>query len=288
MSKIVIIGSGPAGVSAALYTARAGIDTTVISKGGGALDKAEMIQNYYGFAEPVSGAELEAAGIEGAKKVGVRFVEAEAVGLGYEQSLVVSTTVGDYAADAVIIATGSPRVAPKIPGIAEYEGKGVSYCAVCDAFFYKGRNVAVLGSGEYALHEISSLLPVAASVALCTDGAEVTAVFPEGVKICTGKVAAVEGGERVSGIRFADDTQLPVDGIFIAYGTAGSAELARKIGAATERGRILVNEEMSTNIPGLYAAGDCTGGLLQVAKAVYDGAKAATGAIRFIRSSGNA
>lgn len=285
MKKIVIIGSGPAGVSAALYAARAGVDTTVITKGAGALEKAEKIQNYYGFAEPVTGAELEAAGIEGAKKVGAKFVETEAVGLGFEETLVVLTTAGDYAADSVIIATGTPRVAPKLPGIAEFEGKGVSYCAICDAFFYKDKNVVVLGSGEYALHEIGALLPVARSVTICTNGAEPTVAFPESVKVLIDKVKAVEGGERVERLLLEDGTEVAADGIFVAYGVAGSAELARKIGAEVDKNRIVVDENMATNIPGLYAAGDCTGGLLQVAKAVYEGAKAATEAIKAMRKA---
>ena len=102
MSNIVIIGSGPAGVSAALYAARAGVQTTVLTKGPGALDRAELIQNYYGFAEPITGAELERRGIEGAKAVGVEFVTTEAVGLTYTDKLTVETLAGDFPADAVI------------------------------------------------------------------------------------------------------------------------------------------------------------------------------------------
>ena len=121
MSNIVIIGSGPAGVSAALYTARAGVDTTVLTRGPGALDRAELIQNYYGFAAPISGAELERQGIEGAKAVGVKFVTTEAVGLTYTDKLTVETLDGDYPADAVILATGASRATPRIPGLAGLE-----------------------------------------------------------------------------------------------------------------------------------------------------------------------
>ena len=141
MAKVVIIGSGPAGVSAALYTARAGIDTTVLTRGPGALARAEGIENYYGVPGPVSGAELERRGIEGAKAVGVQFVEAEAVGLTFTDKLTVETLAGDYSADAVILATGVSRAAPPLPGLKNLEGHGVSYCATCDAFFYRGRDV---------------------------------------------------------------------------------------------------------------------------------------------------
>ena len=283
MSKIIIIGSGPAGVSAALYTARAGIETTVLTKGPGALDRAEKIQNYYGFAEPVSGAELERRGIEGAKAVGVRFITTEVVGLTYTDRLTVETLQGDYPADAVILATGAARAVPTIPGLPGLEGRGVSYCATCDAFFYRGREVAVLGNGEYALHEVQALLPVAGSVTLLTNGMPLTAVFPPEVTVCAQKVLAVLGEERVSGVQLADGTELPLAGVFVALGVAGSTALARKLGAEVDGNRIVTDEHMMTTIPGLYAAGDCTGGLLQVAKAVYEGALAGTEAAKALR-----
>ena len=243
MSNIVIIGSGPAGVSAALYAARAGVQTTVLTKGPGALDRAELIQNYYGFAEPITGAELERRGIEGAKAVGVEFVTTEAVGLTYTDKLTVETLAGDFPADAVILATGASRAAPRIPGLAGLEGHGVSYCATCDAFFYRGRDVAVR----------------------------------------TEVVEAIRGEERVTGVQLKDGGTLEVSGVFVALGVAGSTALARKLGAEVNGSRIVVDDHMQTSLPGLYAAGDCTGGLLQVAKAVYEGAVAGTEAAKALR-----
>lgn len=283
MGKIVIVGSGPAGCSAALYAARAGMETTVISKGIGALQKAEQIQNYYGFEEGITGAELYRRGVAGAQAVGTQFVTAEVVGLDYAATLVVQTTAGDYPADAVILATGTGRIAPKIAGLAEHEGRGVSYCATCDAFFYRGKTAAVLGTGEYALHEVQALLPLAGKVILCTNGEPLTAEFPAEVEICTEKLEAIEGEETVTALRLAGGGLLPADGLFVALGVAGSAALARKLGAPVEKGRIVVDEKMQTGIPGLFAAGDCTGGMLQVCKAVYEGALAATEAIKQIR-----
>ena len=288
MAKVVIIGSGPAGVSAALYTARAGIDTTVLTRGPGALARAEGIENYYGVPGPVSGAELERRGIEGAKAVGVQFVEAEAVGLTFTDKLTVETLSGDYPADAVILATGASRAAPPIPGLKALEGHGVGYCATCDAFFYRGKDVAVLGSGEYALHEASALLPLAKSVTLLTGGAPLTAEFPPEIALCTEKVEAILGEEagKVTGVRLAGGRELPLDGVFVALGVAGSTALARKMGAEVDGNRIVVDEHMMTTIPGLFAAGDCTGGLLQVAKAVYEGAVAGNEAAKALRKGG--
>ena len=288
MANVVIIGSGPAGVSAALYTARAGIDTTVLTKGSGALARAEGIENYYGVPGPVSGTELERRGIEGAKAVGVKFVEAEAVGLTFTDKLTVETLAGDWPADAVILATGASRAAPRIPGLAALEGHGVSYCATCDAFFYRGKEVAVLGSGEYALHEASALLPLAKSVTLLTGGAPLTAEFPPEIALCTEKVEAILGEEagKVTGVRLAGGRELPLDGVFVALGVAGSTALARKMGAEVDGNRIVVDEHMMTTVPGLFAAGDCTGGLLQVAKAVYEGAMAGNEAAKALRKGG--
>lgn len=283
MPNIVIIGSGPAGVSAALYAARAGVETTVLTKGPGALDRAELIQNYYGFAEPISGAELERRGIEGAKALGVQFVTTEAVGLTYMDKLTVETLAGDFPADAVILATGASRAAPHIPGLAGLEGHGVSYCATCDAFFYRGKDVAVLGSGEYALHEVQALLPVVKSVTLLTNGSPLTASFPPEVTVCPEKVNAILGEGRVSGVELNGGKTVALSGVFVALGVAGSTALARKLGAEVDRNRILVDEHMQTTLPGLYAAGDCTGGLLQVAKAVYEGALAGTEAAKALR-----
>lgn len=283
MAKVIIIGAGPAGISAALYTVRAGIETLVLSNGGGALKKAERIENFYGFPQPVSGEELMERGIEGARRLGVTFLEEEVVGIGFENSLTVSTTAGTHAADAVLLATGTSRLAPPIPGLKDFEGRGVSYCAVCDAFFYRGRDVAVLGSGEYALHEAMELSHVARSVTILTNGQTPGAAFPEQFSVITGEIAAVEGGGMLGGVRLKDGTLVQADGLFVAVGVAGSVALAKKIGAVTEGSAISVDENMATNVPGLYAAGDCTGGLLQISKAVYEGAKAGISIVKALK-----
>lgn len=283
MSNVIIVGGGPAGISAALYTVRAGLDTTIIYNGVGALAKAHAIENYYGFALPVSGEALAMSGLEQARRLGARIIQDEITGIGFDEQLTLTGAAGQYAADFVILATGSPRTAPRIPGLSEHEGKGVSYCAVCDAFFHRGKPVAVLGEGEYALHEVNTLLPVVRSVTLVTDGKTPSIQVPESVRLDTREIAAIESDDSGLRIRFTSGGVLSVSGIFVAYGVAGSAELARKVGALTEGNRILVDPTMATNIPGLYAAGDCTGGMLQVAKAVYEGALAGTAVVKAAR-----
>lgn len=281
--RAIIVGSGPAGVSAALYLARAGVSVTILSKDGGALLKADKIENYYGFAEPISGKELYEQGLANAKRLGCTVKEEEVIGVSFLNTLAVQTTEATYEAEAVILATGTSRTAPKIDGLARLEGHGVSYCAICDAFFYRGKNVAVIGSGEYALHEAQTLLSVAGSVTMLTNGAPLTVEVPESIAVDTRKIVSIDGEDAVSGVTFADGKTIAVDGVFVAVGVASSADLARKLGALTEGNRIVTNENGETNLPGLYAAGDCTGGLLQIAEAVAKGAKAGLAAVRFLR-----
>lgn len=284
MGKIIIIGNGPAGISAALYTKRAGIDTTVIGMGVGALSKADKIDNYYGFPDGISGKELHQNGLNSAKALGVNLITDQVLSLGFETSLQVVCENKTYDGDAVIIATGSTRKVPKIPGITEFEGMGVSYCAVCDGFFHKDKDVAVLGSGEYALHEAKELLPIAKSVTILTNGEDLLVDLPDEIKVNTSKISKISGDNVLSKVEFEDGSSIEITGLFVALGVAGSADLAKKIGAITDGTKIAVNDKMATNIPGLFAAGDCTPGMLQIAKAVYQGAEAAMSAIKFIRS----
>lgn len=281
--KVIIIGAGPAGISAALYLKRADIDVTIIHNGLGALEKAEAIENYYGAPLGISGKELAENGIAQAKALGVSFIKDEVVGITFENSLVVVTKGNKYSASKVVIATGAPRKTPKIPGLSEFEGRGVSYCAVCDAFFYRQKAVSVIGSGDYALHEAMTLLPVANSVTILTNGEELTADIPEAISVDKRKIKAISGKIKVEEVIFEDDKKISSDGVFVAVGIAGSADLAKKIGAQTDGNKIVVNENKETSIPGLYACGDCVGGLLQIAKAVHEGAACGLEIIKAIR-----
>ena len=295
MENIVIIGAGPAGISAALYAARGNMNPLVINNGIGALEKAEKIENYYGLEQPLSGKELYERGISQAEALGVRILDAEVLGISGFDTFTVKTTAGNFDTVSVILATGGKRSAPKIPGLKEFEGRGVSYCAVCDAFFYRGKEVAVVGNGEFALHEAEELRNVTQDVTIYTDGKEPEFSREHPIAVNTMKIQAIEGDDKVSGLLMQSDIAAqdaeatensfyPADGVFVALGTAGSTEIARQMGAEiTDKGNIKTDEEMATTIPGLFAAGDCTGGLLQVSKAVYEGSMAAISAGKYVR-----
>ena len=262
MYDVIIIGSGPAGISAALYTQRGGLKTLIISKGSSSLEKAHKIQNYYGLVEEISGKELYKIGIEQAKRIS------------NEKNFKVTTINAEYDATNVILATGINRKESTIKGIKEYEGKGISYCAVCDAFFFRGKDVAVIGDGNYAVHEAEILKPIAKSVRIITNGKSMVQNRNIDVETIKDSVKEVKGKDILEEIEFANGKTIKIDGVFVAEGIATSTDLAKRIGALVEGNNIKINENMETSVRGLYACGDCTGGILQISKAVYEGAKA--------------
>lgn len=280
---IIIVGNGPAGLSAALYTSRANLSTLVIGKDDGALKRADRIENYFGMEKPMSGTELLENTKTQAKRLGAALLQDEIFQISWQNGFILEGQKDKYEARAVLLATGSARKSVSLPGLSKLEGFGVSYCAVCDAFFYRGRKVAALGNEEYAVHELGELLPIVGEAVLLTDGKSLQAKTPDGVQVIEKKLRSIDGEEQVEGVTFDDGESLAFDGLFVALGSAGAVELARKIGAMTEGQKIKVDEEMATNVPGLFAAGDCTGGLLQISKAVGEGAKAAMSMIQFVR-----
>lgn len=272
MYDVIIIGAGPAGVSAAVYAKRGALNVLVIAKDTGTLEKAKKIENYYGF-KSITGEELYRNGLEQLKHLNIELVKDEVVQLNYTKKFEVTTVNNVFESKYVVLATGVSRNVPNIRGIKEFEGKGVSYCAICDAFFYRNKNVAVLGSGNYAIHEAEILKPVAKSVTLLTNNEKLVENRDIDLNVNEKKIREVRGYDKVDEVVFDDDTKEKVNGIFVAIGTASTNDLARKIGARVENNNILVNENLETNVPGLYACGDCTGGILQISKATYEGTK---------------
>lgn len=285
MEKMVIIGAGPAGVTAAIYAARSGIQPLILEHGKSALLKAEKIENYYGFPEGISGKELYENGIAQAKRLGVRVKQAEVLNIQEFDDFEIQTQEEMIHAKTVVLATGSSRISAKIPGLQEMEGKGVSYCAVCDAFFYRGKKVAVLGNGDFALHEAREIAHTASSVTILTDGKEPAFSEQPEFPVRTEKIISLEGEAFLEGILLAEGERIEAAGLFVAIGTLGSSQIARQLGAELgDKSVIVTDENGCTSVPGLYAAGDCAGGLLQIAKAVHDGAKAGMHVIKYLNT----
>ena len=283
MYDVIIIGAGPAGISASLYTRRANLNVLVVYKGVSNLEKAEKIDNYYGFRNGINGKELFLNGIEQAKNLGVDIEEAEVTSIENDGELFkVNTTNNNYKSKTVIISTGNKKVNPNIKGIKEFEGKGISYCAICDAFFYRGKAIGIIGNGEFAISEANILKNVTENITIFTNGEDIKNTKTS-FKVNNKKITEIVGENKVNGLILEDNTREAVDGIFIALGEAGAIDFAKTLGIITDGNNIKVNENMEANVKGIYACGNITGGLLQVNKAVYEGAKAGLAAVKYIK-----
>ncbi|MEG1782640.1 MAG: NAD(P)/FAD-dependent oxidoreductase, partial [Oscillospiraceae bacterium] len=239
---IIIVGFGPAGVSASLYTQRAGMDTLLIGSRSKSLEKADSVENYYGLAPSLSGKELYENGILQAENVGATLCEDQVVGISWEGDYRVKTTQNEYLAKAVIIATGTKRSAPPIKGLKELEGRGVSYCAVCDGFFYRKKAVGVLGSGDYAHEEAKELMAVTGEVTIFSNGEPLEK--REGFLYNENKILGVNGEEKVESLSLEGGDTVPLSGLFVAIGTAGATDLAKKLGVEISGNSIKVDENM--------------------------------------------
>ena len=281
MYDAIVIGAGPAGISASLYIKRAGLSPLVLYNDKSEVEKAHKIDNYYGFPEGIEGPELFQRGIDQARNLGIDVKQEETVDIKYEDNFKVTTVKDTYEAKSVLIATGNTRKKVNIENFEKFDGKGISYCAICDGFFYRNKKVAVLGSGDYALSEASDIENLASELTILTNGEELKSETKYTVN--NKKIKSIDGDEKIKSITFEDGSKLDIDGLFIALGVAGGLDFAKKLGILTENNNILVNENMETNIKGVYAAGNITGGLLQVSKAVSDGAKAGISIINYIK-----
>lgn len=283
MYDVIIIGAGPAGISASLYTVRRNLKTLIIYKEKSALEKTNKIENYYGFENGINGKELYNIGIKQAQNIGANVIEDEATNIqieylkkdgNREKIFKIKTLNEQFESKSVILATGNKKNKPNIKNIEEYEGKGISYCAICDGFFYRNKDVAVIGNGDYAISEAMDLQNVAKSITILTNGRQAPEYRAKNININTKEIEEINGENKVEEIDFKDNTKMKIDGIFIAQGVAGSTDFAKKLGAKIDNDKIVVDENMETSIKGLFACGDCTGGLYQVSKAVYEGTKA--------------
>lgn len=283
MRKVIIIGHGPAGISAALYLKRSGIDPLVIGKDYGSFSYDEIcIENYYGFSEPITGVELAKQGIKQATRIGVEIISDSVLDLraNPDQTFEVVTENNVYQAESVLLATGKQRLTLNIPGFNKFRGKGISFCATCDGFFYRKKKLAIIGCGPYMQQELKELEYITDDITVYTDGSELKQ--PVNHKVITSKIKSFDGDTKLTKIVTEDETY-DTEGVFVAIGTPSSIDFAQKLGVVVDRNSLVVDAELQTNIPGLFAAGDVVGGKLQIAKAVYDGMVAAYSIHKYLK-----
>lgn len=284
MKDVCIIGYGPAGVTAALYLKKIGYDITLFGKDSGMLTSHDMIENYYGFPQKISGTEMMKKGLEQAENENIDILHETVLDIIPElNSFIIKTENHTYQTKCVVLATGKKRIELNVPGFLKFRGKGVHLCATCDAFFYRNNPIALVGHGSYMLSELSFLENFTKDITIFTQDKTYKHVT---YQVVYDPVVSIDGTSRASSIKTTKNTY-SVSGVFVALGFPTSLELAEKMGIITEKGNIFVDKDMQTNVGGIFACGDITGGKLQIAKAVYEGMLAADGIHKYLKQQKN-
>lgn len=296
---LIVIGAGPAGATAAIYGKRSGLDTLLLEKSivGGNIVNALRLENYTGILS-ISGMDFGQRIKEQLESFDIPKKDEEVVSMQLKgEGKKIITNEGEYEARAVVIATGSKYRKLGVPGEEEFTGKGVSYCATCDAPFFKDSKVAVVGGGNSAVDDALCLSDVASEVYLIHRRDELRAeeirqreMEKKGVNFIWNTVVEEINGEAMvesvslKNVETGQRSQMDVDGIFIAIGYDPKTKVAKEAGVQLDDyGYIQIDEKQATNLSGVYAAGDCTGGLKQVSTAVGEGSVAAVSAYEYVK-----
>ena len=302
--EVIIIGGGPAGLTAGLYTSRAGLKSLLVERGvfGGQIVNAALVENYPGFPQGISGLELGSLMHQQATKYGLEIVTAEVTGIAQGQPYSVSTTEGNFEAAAIIIAAGSEYRKLGVLGEERLSGRGVSYCATCDGFLFRDREVAVVGGGDTAITDALELSRHAKKVYVIhrRDQLRAGKVFqqrafaqPKLEFIWSTVVEEVLGDKvleelKLRNVKTGQQSNLKVDGVFVAVGLMPNSQQFFNILELDDTGYIVTDETMATSAPGVFAAGDIRrNSPRQVSTAVGDGATAAMSAFRYVQDVGN-
>ena len=304
MSKheVIIVGGGPAGLTAGLYSSRAGLNSLLIERGvvGGQIVNATIVENYPGFPQGISGAELGALMHQQAVKYGVEVVTAEVTGISPKQPYSISTTEGDFEAKAVIITAGSEYRKLGILGEERFTGHGVSYCATCDGFFFRDKEVAVVGGGDTAITDALELTRHVKKVYIIHRRDQLRAgqilqqrAFgePKLEFVWSTVVEEILGDELLSGLKLRNvetgkSSILKLAGIFVAIGLTPNSQSFQNIVDLDDTGYVVTDEIMTTSAPGIFAAGDIRkNSPRQIGVAVGDGITAAISAFKYVQEN---
>jgi thioredoxin reductase (NADPH) len=298
--EVIIIGGGPAGLTAGLYTSRAGLKSMLLERGivGGQIINATKVENYPGFPQGISGAELGALMHQQAVKHDLDVVTAEVTGIASKQPYSISTTEGNFEAKAVIIASGSEYRKLGVSGEERLTGHGVSYCATCDGFFFRDREVAVIGGGDTAITDALELTRHVKKVYVIHRRDQLRAgqvlqqrAFdePKLEFVWSTVVEEILGNKLLSGLRLRNvetgrTSILEVAGVFVAIGLTPNSHSFQNIVDLDDTGYIVIDETMTTSAPGIFAAGDIRrNSPRQIGAAVGDGVTAAMSAFKYVQ-----
>jgi len=290
---VLIIGAGPAGIQAAIHASRRKAKVVVVGRTGKSNLEWAKIENLFCILGQASGSEMLKRGKEQAERFGAKFLETDAVSLSKgEGSFSCTVEEGEtITSKALIISTGVTRSRRKLlKGEKDFLGRGVSYCADCDAPFYRGKRVVVVGGESAAFAAAQTLAQYASEVIVIDPKGEMkpkrrSELLSQGkVALLDKKPTGIEGGSLVERIRFGDGEALEIEGVFIEQGSRGLLELAMPLGIMpNEKGFIAVDREQRTEVEGVYACGDVTGPPFQVCKAIGEGCVAALSAVDDLR-----
>jgi thioredoxin reductase (NADPH) len=297
--ELLIIGAGPAGLSAGIYGARAGMRTVIIEKGipGGTITTTHLVENYPGFPDGISGSQLGDLMKKHCQRFGVKIITGNVKGIKKEKVFEIQMDNGSMLSNTVIIATGSSPRRLNVPGEDRLLGRGVSYCATCDGPLFKNQDVAIIGCGNSGLQEGRFLLKFVRSITFIEFLPYVTAdkilydsiANEKNVKfLLNHEVLEINGGMRVESIkiknRMTDEVQIiNVAGVFIYVGLIPNSDFVRELLKTDDAGFIITDEDYETSIPGIFAAGDVRAKKIrQVVVACSEGAQAAINAYHFL------
>jgi thioredoxin reductase (NADPH) len=289
---VVVIGAGPAGISSAIYTARAKLKTVVIGKVlESKLTMSHMIHNYFGFRDGIEGHILLKNGTEQAKKFGAQIIEGEVIDIkrtkqGFE---IKDSKNKKYQTSTVIIATGSKIESTGIRNEKELTSRGVFYCAACDGPLFRNKNIAVVGNGDHAAEEAIELRAQSKNVSIIShkNSFKISKELMKEIK--KKKIEMIEGeilefyGKKMLEKIIMKTREIKCDAAFIATGTTSSSSIARKLGLQMLNNAIIINNKGETDIKGIYAAGEAAGMSKQVGICVGEGVNAALSAIKYLR-----
>jgi thioredoxin reductase (NADPH) len=264
----IIIGAGPTGISCSINLFRRKVNTLVLYKDLGSLSKAPKIENYYGVSA-ISGTELALKGIEQLDYFKIPHYNETVYEINDNTNYFeVITNNNKYQGKTILLSTGAARNPLSIKGAKELDGKGLSYCVKCDGFFYRNKKVGIIGNTDYMFHELKYLEELTDDIIIFTDSKELTRDTK--YQVVKDKLISIDGADYVESITTEKDNYI-LDGLFVALDFPNALAFAKNMGISANATFINIDKNYMTNIKGIFAGGDSTGGLLQVSKAAYDG-----------------